>query len=111
MVIKNLKRPWQKRVYEVKVDREEFYQSSQWRRVRSSFMASEPHFHLPPIMGIPYENRFCAECWKAGRMNDERIEIDHITPIKEGGSKTDHTNLRALCHTHHNRKTHNDLKK
>lgn len=31
--------------------------------------------------------------------------IDHITPIEEGGDRTDHNNLRNLCLSHHNRKS------
>ena len=34
----------------------------------------------------------CRQCGKAGR-----LEVDHIKPVSEGGSKFDMENLRTLC--------------
>lgn len=90
--------------------KDDFYQSSVWKSVREGFKSSTPHISLPPINGLRYSNRYCADCWEKGRINDERIEIDHILAIKDGGSSTDYRNLRSRCHAHHNGKTHNERK-
>ena len=37
--------------------------------------------------------------------------VDHVKPIKDGGSPTDWDNLQSLCQTCHNQKTKRDTKK
>lgn len=32
-------------------------------------------------------------------------QVDHIVPLSRGGAKSDPSNLQALCHSHHSRKT------
>lgn len=31
--------------------------------------------------------------------------VDHITPLAEGGDRYDHTNMQSLCQHHHDQKT------
>lgn len=33
------------------------------------------------------------------------VEVDHITPVSQGGDRYDWNNLQSLCHAHHERKT------
>jgi len=59
-----------------------------WRRLRLATLQAEP---------------LCRACKAEGRITPA-TDVDHITPRKQGG--TDHpSNLQALCHAHHSRKT------
>lgn len=108
MVITDIrKRSSQGRTY----NKDPFYQSSSWKATREGFKNAVPVIKLPSINGIPYSNRYCADCWEQGRINNERIEIDHIKARADGGDQYSYDNLRSRCHTHHNRKTHNERKK
>lgn len=109
MKIETIKRPWEKKA-QTRKPKDDFYQSSTWKSTREGFKKSTPWLKLNPIRGTSYSNRYCADCWENGIINDERIEIDHILAIKDGGSRTDYNNLRAKCHGHHNGKTHNERK-
>jgi hypothetical protein len=40
----------------------------------------------------------------------DRIEIDHITPVYEGGAELANDNLRVLCHACHKEKSRRELK-
>jgi 5-methylcytosine-specific restriction endonuclease McrA len=100
-----------RKVKQLNPNKDPFYQSNTWKSTRSGFIKSTPCISLPPINGIQYSNRFCAFCWQEGVINDERIEVDHIREISDGGSRTDYRNLRSLCHNHHNGKTHLERKK
>ena len=42
----------------------------------------------------------CRQCGRAGR-----LEVDHVVPLRRGGSEFDLGNLQALCTTCHVRKT------
>lgn len=111
MEIKSISRPWIKQAKRNKGKNDAFYQSSTWRNTKKSFKASEPTIQLKPIFGIPYDNHYCADCWEEGKINSEKIEIDHVLAIDDGGDETDQSNLRSRCHKHHNRKTHEERKK
>jgi hypothetical protein len=111
MNIPDVKRFWIKPSSQGRKDKDPFYNGSTWKQIRESFISSAPWLKLQPIRGIEYSNRYCAECWQKGRINDERIEIDHIQEVKDGGSRSDQRNLRSLCHAHHNSKTHAERKK
>jgi len=67
----------------------EFYHSSEWRRKRRSFLLEHP---------------FCEECRRNGRLTRATL-VDHIIPIKMGGSLLDEGNLQALCASCHSRKS------
>ena len=78
-----------------------FYQSSEWKQTRKAFLSSPPLIQLPSIGGVKYENKYCVECWKEGKINSERIEIHHLIRVKDAGDKTKFSNLMSLCHRHH----------
>lgn|SRR6478609_9737165 len=102
MKIETIKRPWQKTSsYGTRYKRDPFYNSSQWQRTRKAFLLSEPWIKLPPIGVIQYRNTFCVDCWNEGKINDKKIEIDHVIRIEDGGSRTEFTNLLSRCNSHH----------
>lgn len=102
MKIETIKRPWQNsKTYGTRFNRDPFYHSSLWQRTRKAFLSSTPQIKLPPIGVLQYRNTFCADCWQEGKVNDKRIEIDHVTRIEDGGSRTEFTNLLSRCHSHH----------
>lgn len=37
------------------------------------------------------------------------VEVDHVTPLQDGGDPWDETNLQPLCVGHHHRKTADDV--
>lgn len=41
----------------------------------------------------------------------ERLEVDHIVPVSEGGLELDASNLQVLCHNCHKEKTRQELRK
>ena len=69
-----------------------FYNSAAWRRLSASIRASHP---------------VCEVCRAAGR-GDAAQMVDHIIPIRQGGARYDTTNLMAMCHECHNRKSAKD---
>ena len=105
MEIKSIKRPWLKQSKQGnRYNKDGFYQTKEWKSTRSCFLASHPHIQLPPIHGIEYQNIYCVECWKQGKIVDTFI-VDHIQRKRAGGSATDQTNLQGLCNPHHNAKS------
>lgn len=52
---------------------------------------------------------YCAECGCDGRYI--RLEVDHITPLNEGGAPYDPANLQPLCTACHVRKTRQEREK
>ena len=61
---------------------------SQWEEIRAVVIREEP---------------FCRLCLAAGRRTPS-AEVDHIRPLRAGGTHT-RVNLRALCATCHRRRT------
>lgn len=66
-----------------------FYNTSRWRKLRKMFIQQNP---------------LCVWCVEEGKTMAGDV-VDHITPIKEGGSETDWNNLQTMCHHHHNQKS------
>lgn len=66
-----------------------FYNSTLWKGIRKKHLALEP---------------FCRECMKEGRIV-KAVIVDHIVPIKKGGSRYDEENLQSLCWNCHSRKS------
>lgn len=66
-----------------------FYKSPEWIRVRKLQLQAYP---------------LCAECLKSGKYTKATV-VDHIVPIKQGGSKYDSKNLQSLCWACHSRKS------
>ncbi len=66
-----------------------FYQSSNWRQLRASFLRLHP---------------LCRVCAERGTEVAARV-VDHVVPLKAGGGRFDTNNLQPLCIPCHNRKT------
>jgi 5-methylcytosine-specific restriction protein A len=47
---------------------------------------------------------FCEVCWGKGKMT-EAVEVDHITPLEQGGEPFDDDNLQSICKRCHGAKT------
>lgn len=60
------------------------YNTSQWRRYRRAYLAEHP---------------LCVECGRIAEV------VDHVTPVRLGGSFYEPTNHQALCHQCHNSKS------
>lgn len=63
----------------------EFFHSSEWKRKRQNYLIEHP---------------FCVECWKKRKLTKASV-VDHIIPIKQGGTLLEDSNLQALrasCH-------------
>jgi 5-methylcytosine-specific restriction protein A len=69
----------------------DFYNSRAWRRLR------DWHINRFPI---------CKWCEEEGKLNiKERMLVDHIVEISDGGDRLDPNNLQTLCLSHHTQKT------
>ena len=49
-------------------------------------------------------NPLCQQCAEEGRTTTASV-VDHILPMRNGGSKYDEDNLQPLCKFHHDQKT------
>jgi len=108
MEIKSIPRPWLKQVKQgTRYNPDKFYQSKEWKQTRATFLVSEPLIQLPPIHMIPYQNKYCVECWKEGKIVDT-YAVDHIQRKRADGDWTDHSNLQGLCKRHHAQKSANE---
>lgn len=67
----------------------DFYRSKEWRITRGLALQIEP---------------LCRACNAIGLISPSS-QVDHIVPISQGGDRLDMSNLQALCHTCHSRKT------
>ena len=74
-----------RRLRETKKETLPFYLSSRWRKLRDWYIRQHP---------------LCEECGRA-----RATEVDHIREIKDGGDAMSESNLRALCHRCHMKKT------
>jgi 5-methylcytosine-specific restriction enzyme A len=95
MKINSIKRPWDgpsQRRY----NRDPFYNSQEWKRTKQAFKLGTTK--LSDGRDVP--NTLCLECYKEGRIV-KGYAIDHVTRIKDGGSRTDFNNLQNLCEHHH----------
>ena len=68
---------------------DKFYHTSQWRRLRASVLAATP---------------LCRACESSGRIV-AAVLVDHIVPVKVGGSIWDAANLQPLCNACHEAKS------
>ena len=68
----------------------DFYNSRDWRKLRAYVLAGEP---------------LCRECTAVATV------VDHITPIRLGGSKWSHENLQPMCTSCHNKKSRSERDK
>ena len=65
------------------------YKSKRWLMVRQQILMDEP---------------LCLNCKSTGRITPARV-IDHIIPVRSGGSFFDLKNLQPLCDSCHNSKS------
>lgn len=70
-------------------DRDMFYVSTAWVKVREFILRREP---------------LCRSCAYAGRIIPATV-VDHITPRRKGGAALDEENLQPLCISCHNSKS------
>ena len=64
----------------------------EWRKFRKQYLKYHP---------------LCVECTKMGRLR-RATDVDHIKPLRDHPElKYDESNLQALCHSCHSRKTRN----
>ena len=68
----------------------DFYNSRDWRKLRAYILAGEP---------------LCRECTAVATV------VDHITPIRLGGSKWSHEHLQPMCTSCHNKKSRSERNK
>ncbi len=66
-----------------------FYNTPLWKATRKRQLETHP---------------FCEECLKNGKRTKATM-VDHINPIKQGGSLYDASNLQSLCWSCHSRKS------
>lgn len=65
-----------------------FYRTKRWQHIRAAQLAETP---------------YCEECFKLKKLVTATV-VDHIKPIRQGGSQTDPENLASMCEVCHNRK-------
>ncbi len=121
MKVNDLKRPWEKKG-QTRYSPDQFYQSGEWRSIRkihfskSTTVTPDQYKRILDINpGLKYtcgviSNVFCLECYKEGRLKEGK-QVDHIIRIKDGGSRTELSNLQSLCTYHHAAKSANEGKK
>lgn len=80
-------RPWltgQNAPSRERIERNKFYQTTQWRRLRAMFIK---------------ENPLCVVCESVAEV------VDHKLSIKDGGDPLAWENLQSMCHKCHNSKS------
>jgi HNH endonuclease len=119
--VNDLSRPWDKKG-QTRYSPDKFYTSSEWKSTRkihlskSTKVTPEQYNRILEINpGLKYtngtiSNLFCLECYKEGRLKEGK-QVDHITRIKDGGGRTELSNLQSLCTYHHAAKSANEGKK
>ncbi len=75
--------------YERDKKSQKFYQSAEWKAVRKQKLLLNP---------------LCEECQRKGKLRKATM-VDHITPIKQGGSALGLENLQCLCWRCHSEKS------
>jgi 5-methylcytosine-specific restriction enzyme A len=95
MEINRIKRPWDA-PSQRRYNRDPFYNSTEWKKTKQAFKLG--YTELPD--GRRVSNTMCLECYKEGIVKAGH-SIDHIVRIKDGGSRTDFSNLQNLCEHHH----------
>jgi len=68
----------------------EFYISRKWRLARRIYLQAHP---------------LCVDCQREGKPPRLAEELDHITPLRDGGPPFAWSNLAGRCKSHHSAKT------
>lgn len=66
-----------------------FYNTKRWKMTRRKQLFDHP---------------LCVECQAQG-IDTIATDVDHITPMEQGGDRWSPTNLQSLCAYHHGQKT------
>jgi 5-methylcytosine-specific restriction protein A len=72
------------------LETDRWYHTSRWRKLRAEVLAVEPN---------------CRRCAEEGIIFPALL-VDHITPVKQGGSFWSKGNLQPLCNRCHEAKSH-----
>lgn len=72
------------------------YNSRRWRVLRKRVLFEQPLCEAPVDGGV------CGEI---------ATDVDHKTPIEEGGDPWSRANVQALCHPCHSKKTNGELRR
>lgn len=94
MKIEHTKQPWVR--ISKRSNPDPFYNSPIWKKLRQSFKLG--FTKLDDGREVP--NHLCIECYKEGKVRSMYV-VDHIVRIKDGGSRTELSNLQGLCEHHH----------
>lgn len=70
------------------------YGSGRWKKLRAFKLKHDP---------------LCESCKRAGRVTQAKL-VDHIQPVRDGGSMWDLDNLQSLCRECHDIKTVDDIR-
>lgn len=73
---------------------------TKWKRLRKAFWHTEAN-----RQGMAHP--LCVSCEKKGRIT-LATDVDHITPISQGGNKEDFDNMQVLCKSCHARKSRSE---
>lgn len=89
MIIQSIKRPWQKHNQGTRYNPDPFYHTREWKSIRKAKLRQDPYCECPDCKGkkIP------------------ATMVDHITPIKQGGSRTEMSNLQSMTDSCHAKKS------
>jgi len=74
-------------------ERDKHYDTARWRKLRRWFLSLHPT---------------CEDCTQEGKVR-AAVDVDHRTPRVERGTD-EPENLRALCRSHHSRRTAQQLR-
>lgn len=78
-------------------EHDKFYHSKEWKQAKTA--------------SLERTGGLCEDCSDLDMIVKADV-VDHIIPIEKNSSlKLDQSNLRPLCHAHHNKKTAEDLKR
>jgi len=102
MQTKPVRRPWERQGHGIRYNPDPFYQSPQWKRIRSSFRQG-----FTIINGFHLSNKYCIDCYKERGALIPGSNTDHKERRKDGGSD-EHNNLQTQCDHHHAVKSANE---
>jgi len=88
------RRPWMPKPVSFEHTSMPFYHTTIWRKCREAYLQRNP---------------LCEECKKKGEIVQGKV-VDHITPIRLGGSELEEANLQTLCTKCHNSKSGRESK-
>ena len=107
MRVNKLKAPWINQVKQGKrYNPDPFYHSKEWKVTRGTHIQG----FTKANDGTMLSNKYCIDCYNESKKKEPMHTVDHVTPIKLGGSRTDKKNLQSQCKRHHAKKSANEGK-